>query len=182
MEARMSPDVPPGAAVLLDFIAEPESRGRYDVIYGNHENTLAQPLTSMTITALLSAQILWGRRWGSSAAGRYQIMQTTLAGLHRAGVVAGDDLFSPDNQDRLGYALLKQRGYAGFMARTLPLQTFALHLAQEWASMPVLVACKGAHREVQAGETYYAGDRLNKALVTPAQFEAALTRAHAKAA
>lgn len=171
--------VPPGASLLLDFISGPESGGRYDVIFGHHQNTLAQPLTSMTIDALLSAQIMWGRRWGSSAAGRYQIVQTTLAGLLRDGEVSGGDLFNSDTQDRLGYALLKQRGYAEFMARKLPLTTFALHLAQEWASLPVLAACKGAHRMLAEGDSYYSGDRLNSALVTAPAFEAALTRAHA---
>lgn len=178
----MNASIPPGAVILLDFISGPESNGRYDVIFGDHQGELSEPITSMTIDQLLSAQIGWGRRWGSSAAGRYQIMQTTLSGLLRQGIVKGTDRFSPDAQDELGYALLRRRGYDDFMARKLPLTTFALHLSQEWASMPVLVACKGAHREVQAGETYYAGDRLNKALVTPEAFEAALTRAHAKPA
>jgi muramidase (phage lysozyme) len=178
----MSPDVPAGAAVLLDFIAQPESAGRYDVIFGHHERELSVPITSMTIEQLLSAQIGWGRKWKSSAAGRYQIVQTTLAGLVKQGIVRHADLFNPDNQDRLGYALLKQRGYADFMARKMPLPTFALHLAQEWASMPVLVACKGASRQIEPGQSYYAGDNLNKALVTAPAFEAALTLAHSKPA
>lgn len=175
----MDANVPPGAAILLDFIATPESGGRYDVIFGHHEGGLSTPITSMTIEQLLSAQIGWGRKWRSSAAGRYQIVQTTLAGLVRQGIVRHADVFSPDVQDELGYALLRQRGYADFMARKLPLPTFALHLAQEWASMPVLVDCKGAHGPIKAGESYYANDGLNAALVTPAAFEAALTRAHA---
>ena len=43
----------------------------------------------------------------------------------------------------------------------------ARNLAMEWASLPVLIACQGAHRRVAAGETYYAGDKLNRALVPP---------------
>ena len=34
--------------------------------------------------------------------------------------------------------------------------------------MPVLVDTRGASRKVTAGQSYYAGDGLNKALVTPA--------------
>lgn len=62
----MSPDVPAGAAILLDFISGPESGGRYDVIFGHHESELSTPITSMTIEQLLSAQIGWGRKWQSS--------------------------------------------------------------------------------------------------------------------
>lgn len=175
----MDATVPHGAAILLDFIAHPESGGHYDVIYGNHQNTLAHPITTMTLDQLLAAQAVWGKRWGSSAAGRYQMMPATLMGLKTALGLGGTDIFGPDLQDRLGYALLKRRGYAAFMARQETTVDFAKSLAQEWASMPVLAATKGAHRMIAIGETYYAGDRLNKALVTPAAFEAALTLAHA---
>lgn len=175
----MNASIPPGARILLDFIAKPESNGHYDVIFGFHQGELLEPITSMTIADLLSAQIGWGRRWGSSAAGRYQIMQTTLSGLLKQGVVKSTDRFSPAVQDELGYALLRRRGYADFMARKLPLATFAKHLAQEWASLPVLASCKGAHRMLAEGDSYYRGDGLNNALVTAPAFEAALTRAHA---
>src|SRR6185312_12693691 len=144
-----------------------ESGGRYDVIYGHHEKSLPHPITAMTIDQLLAAQKTWGKQWGSSAAGRYQVMQATLAGLKKALGLGGTEAFSPDLQDRLGYQLLKQRGYADFMARKITINAFAKRLAQEWASLPVLEATQGAHRRVAEGETYYAGDRLNRALISP---------------
>ncbi|MFK3776570.1 hypothetical protein [Agrobacterium sp. NPDC089420] len=48
---------------------------------------------------------------------------------------------------------------------------FGLNLAREWASFPVLSATKGEHRDVARGQSYYAGDRLNKSLVKPEQVE-----------
>lgn len=175
----MDASVPAGAALLLDFISEPESGGSYLTLYGHHERGLTTPITQMTVDALLTAQIGWGAQWGSSAAGRYQLVQPTLAGLRTQLGLTGKELFAPDLQDRLGYALLLRRGYADFRSGKIDRPTFARHLAQEWASMPVLVATQGAHRMLTPGQSYYAGDGLNKALVTPAAFDAVLTRAHA---
>jgi muramidase (phage lysozyme) len=175
----MNPSVPAGAAILLDFIAGFESEGSYTVIYGHHENSLLQPITSMTIDALIAAQKTWGKRWGSSAAGRYQFMPTTLTGLKAALNLKGTEPFAPDLQDTLGYQLLKQRGYAAFMARQITTIDFGKRLAMEWASLPVLDTTQGAYRKVARGETYYAGDRLNRALVAPEKVEAILARVHA---
>ena len=85
----------------------------------------------------------------------------------------------PNLQDRLGYHLLKRRGYEAFADGRLSTEAFALALAQEWASMPVLRACKGAHRTVNRGQSYYAGDGQNRALISPEKFESALAAAKA---
>src|SRR5688572_14019952 len=79
-------------------------------------------------------------------------------------------------QDRLAYHLLKRRGYADFMAGRISRQEFGKRLAMEWASFPVLAPCRGAHRQLQRGMSYYAGDALNKALVSPEKVEALLDR------
>lgn len=173
----MNPSIPAGGAVLLNFIAQPESGGSYTVLFGHHDRSLPTPITSMTLHDLLSAQIGWGREWGSSAAGRYQVMQPTLTeamtGLH----LPGTTLFSPDVQDAIGFWLLKRRGYAAFKAKTLPLVSFGKSVAEEWASMPVLAPTQGAHRHVERGQSYYAGDNLNHALVSADAFDAALFQA-----
>lgn len=49
----------------------------------------------------------------------------------------------------------------------------------EWASFPVLVGTKGQKRTVKRGQSYYAGDGLNKALVAPDAVEAILDRVKA---
>jgi len=173
----MNPSVPTGAAILLDFISGPESRGSYTVLFGDHDRGLPKPITAMTLHDLLSAQIGWGRQWGSNAAGRYQVMQPTLTeamtGLH----LPGTTLFSPDVQDAVGFWLLQRRGYAAFKARTLTTLAFGKSLAEEWASLPVLAPTQGAHLMLARGQSYYAGDALNHALVQPEAVEATLSRA-----
>lgn len=58
---------------------------------------------------------------------------------------------------------------------------FGKRLAQEWASFPVLAATKGGSRIVSRGQSFYAGDGLNKSLVTPEAVEAVLDRVKAAA-
>jgi len=171
--------IPAGAKVLLDFISVHESGGRYDVIYGHHERELASPITGWTIGKLLTEQIGWGRKWHSSAAGRYQIIQTTLSSLVRSLGISQAALFSSEAQDELGYELLRRRGYTDWTTDKLSTMAFARSLAQEWASLPVLANTNGAHGPVRAGQSYYAGDGLNKALVSTTAFADALARARA---
>ncbi|SCD25513.1 hypothetical protein [Brucella inopinata] len=99
--------------------------------------------------------------------------------INSPGGYTDDGIFDPNLQDRLGYHLLKRRGYEEFMAGNIDRMEFGKRLAQEWASFPVLAAVRGAHRIVKRGETYYAGDALNKALVTPAKIETLLDRVKA---
>lgn len=177
----MDASLPKGAALLLAFIYGFESAGDYTVVYGHHQQDLGKPITAMTLDELAAAQKVLGKRYGSSAAGALQLMQGTLAGLRTTLKLTGKELFSPDLQDRLGYQLLKQRGYDKFKGGQLSVEAFARNLAMEWASLPVLVACQGAHRKIAAGETYYAGDRLNRALVAPDKVRAVLAEVLAAA-
>lgn len=166
--------VPAPAKRLLDFIASIEAPEGYDTVYGNHQGKLAKPLTSWTVDEIIGAKPTFTARFGSSACGRYQFMRDTLVSLKRRVPLDGDEAFTPELQDALAYRLLLDRGYARFMAGRMSVQAFGLALAQEWASFPVLASVKGAHRTVARGETYYAGDRLNRALVAPEKVEAAL--------
>lgn len=96
--------------------------------------------------------------------------------LKEVSAIERTDIFTPDLQDRLGYHLLKRRGYEEFAAGNLPLVEFGKRLAREWASLPVLADTKGASRNVSRGQSFYAGDGLNKALVKPERVEAVLKR------
>jgi hypothetical protein len=120
--------------------------------------------------------------FGSSAAGAYQFMKATLIGLRYELGLTGRELFTPDLQDRLGYHLLVRRGYPRFISGAIGPVAFGLAIAQEWASFPVLANRQGAHRAVTRGQSYYAGDGLNKALVKPEAVEVALSKALATAA
>lgn len=175
----MDSTVPSGAAVLLDFMREIETgkKGReaYDVLYGHRH--IPKPLTTMTLDAVIAAGPSWSRAHGSSAAGGYQFMNATLKDLKRELGLSGTQILDPNLQDRLAYHLLKRRGYESYMAGKIDRTEFGKRLAMEWASMPVLAACKGAHRTLKRGQSYYAGDALNKSLVAPERFEAVLDAA-----
>lgn len=179
----MDRTVPTGAALLLDFIRETEvgrsDRASYDVIYGHNQTKLPKPVTRMTVDEVIAAQGGWSKRFGSSATGGYQFMKATLSGLKQELGLRGAQVLDPDLQDRLGYHLLKRRGYEQFMTDTIGVTEFGKRLAIEWASFPVLAATKGAHRRLARGQSYYAGDGLNKALVRPEAIEALLARAKA---
>lgn len=174
----MDPTVPVGAARLLDFIRDTEvgteARSGYDVIFGFNQNRLPKPVTSMTIDEVLGSQASWSKRFGSSATGGYQFIRATLAGLKTELRLLGRQILDPNLQDRLGFHLLKRRGYERFVSGQIDRTEFGRRLAQEWASFPVLVATKGAHRQLSRGQSYYAGDGLNKALVPPERVEAVL--------
>lgn len=174
----MDRTVPAGAAMLLDFIGKTEvgtaDADGYGVIYAHKQHKLAKPLTRMTLAEVQTAQRSWSKNHGSSAAGRYQFMRATLKGLIEELRLRQSQLLDADLQDRLGYHLLKRRGYEDFMAGKMNRTEFGARLAMEWASFPVLRARKGAHRGLSRGQSYYAGDSLNKALVKPEEVEAVL--------
>lgn len=175
----MDKTVPPGAAILLDFIRDTEvgsaDRSSYDVIYGHKQGKLKVPLTQMTYGDIVDAQKAWSKNNGSSAAGAYQFMRATLIGIAKEiPSISGKDVFNPDFQDRLGFHLLMRRGYLDFVTGKIDIEEFGKKLAQEWASFPVLADTKGATRSLKRGQSYYAGDGLNKALVKPETVEAVL--------
>lgn len=185
----MDKTVPPGAAMLLDFIRSIEigraDRASYDVIFGNRQTALERPITQMNLGDLIDAQKQWSTKaWAkkfkatkaSSAAGGYQFMRATLIDLSKELNLIGTQVFEPDFQDRLGFHLLKRRGYEQYMAGKISRTEFGKRLAQEWASLPVLAPTQGGSRPVSRGQSFYAGDGLNKSLVQPERVEALLNK------
>jgi len=172
-------NVPNGAAILLDFIGETETRRTgieaYRTIYRHKQGTLPKPVTDFTLDELLAAQLKWGKNWGSSAAGKYQIIRATLKGLVAELGLPGSTKFTPAIQDAMGFALLKRRGWDRFASGQLSLKGYGNELAKEWASFPVLSDMQGAHRRLTRGDSYYSGDSLNKSLVKPGDVEAVLS-------
>lgn len=185
MSTKLPETVPLPAQNLLDFIGDIEAPQGYNTIFGNRQAKLPVPLTQMTYGDIIDAQANWGNKtwvkknWdydtASSAAGRYQFMRATLQDIAKeVPSIDGRTIFSSSLQNRLGYYLLLRRGYADFISGKLNLVQFGLKLAQEWASFPVLSDTKGKHRQVARGQSYYAGDGLNKSLVKPERVEARL--------
>lgn len=158
---------------LLDFIGEIEANGNYNAFYNNTNST--DDLSRHTIDQIIALQkkrVNSGA--ASSAIGKYQFISPTLLGLKRALSLKGNEKFTPTLQDKLAIQLFKGRGLDQWLANKLGDAPFANNLAKEWASLPVVTAMQGARMWLEPGQTYYAGDKLNKALTTPAEILAVL--------
>ena len=147
---------------LLDLIASAESGDKgYNAIAPNDENP---NLSTMTIAEAAKAV---GVNGGKGAIGRYQltkpIEQAKAAGL------GPNDIFSPENQDRIALALIRKRGVTMEMIRENPTKAGNL-LAKEWAGLPLLSDIDGKKR----GESFYKGVGNNQARVTAEKLEAVL--------
>jgi muramidase (phage lysozyme) len=139
----------------------------YETIYGHHQDALTKPITQMTVAELQHWQPGFTETWGSSASGAYQFMFATLGDLLEQGCCKSDDIFDPELQDKLGFDLLQRRGYDEWVAFEITTDEFMIGLAKEWASFPVPYDMQGAHQWISRGQSYYAGDAVNKALVSP---------------
>lgn len=161
---------------LVDLIIKAESRANYDAFWGGIQQADYPPkqLTQLTVGDVLDWQDSIDRKYRSEAAGAWQILEDTLRGVYRAAGVPLSAKFDEATQDRLGLELMRRRGLDDFLAGRLSLQRFATSLAKEWASLPVLHPMRGASRQLQRGQSYYAGDGLNKAIVKPQDLEQVL--------
>jgi len=161
-----------GWGPILELIAQAESvGGSYDSVY---PGTIKPGLSSMTIGEADAWQARTASERGSAAAGRYQFM-TILDQARNAGLGPGD-IFSPENQDKMAIALIEKKKMVSVdMIKDNPIEA-ARRLSQEWAGLPVLSATKGASRNISRGQSYYAGDGLNKATVSPEQLTGAFSQ------
>lgn len=177
------------ARPLLDFIPEIEVgiatkqqnvSSAYDVVSGyidaadRPQNLLGAHLTKLTVKQVLDWQDSIDPKYQSEAAGAFQIMEDTLRGLVSAGSINANMLFDAPGQDACCFVLLKYRGWDKFISGNMSAEAYADNLAREWASFPVHSTQKGRHRTVNRGQSYYAGDGLNKAYATPTQVMDAL--------
>ncbi len=143
---------------LLQLIAKAESNDNYNAYFGNAANS-AVDFTSMTIADVQRWQADYIRQGSaSSAVGRYQIINTTLAGLVQRLGLSPDTKFDRSTQDQLAIALIERRGAESYANQELTPEQFAHNLAKEWAGLPKVIGDK-------PGDSYYAGDGLNKARV-----------------
>ena len=134
---------------LNDFglIGQLESRSDYNTMAGGGNK---KQLTSMTINEVLQYQNSRGKNM--KAAGKWQIMPNTLRGLKKSMNLTGDELFTPEMQDRMAFELaMNRKGYRQFAnatgAEKLALMGAAQNdLAKEWASMPMANDAEGMHR------------------------------------
>ena len=141
---------------LLDFIAQKESGGDYNAVFGQGS---VPELTQMTIAEVLDYQrrlIAQGQQ--SAAAGRYQFIRSTLAEeAQRAGLDINTVKFTPEVQDKLILNRLKRlRGLDKFRQGKITPEQFAENLSMEFASLPSPIKGGGT-------KSYYEGIAGNTA-------------------
>jgi len=157
---------------VLRLIAEGEAirSNPYCSVWPGH---VEPSLTSMTLSQVQDYQtqrIKSGRK--SSAVGKYQFIKGTLKEC--TGYLACDPLrvcFTPDVQDALIIKRLeKTRRYSNWKSGSLDTAKFMIFLSAEFASMPVPhdIAAGSVYkglpkRNLKKGQSFYAGDGLNKA-------------------
>jgi len=153
---------------LLNYIGQKEANGQYDMLVGRKQHG---PLTSMTVAEVMEFQkkMISGQgptgKHESTAVGKYQIIQETLAGLIRNGVLKPSDVFDSSTQDRAALGLLKEKGMDAYVSGKMSKDEFADRVARVWASMPLA-----------SGQSAAAGIGSNKALGTRAEYLAAFAR------
>lgn len=159
-----------GTRVLLDYIGKYESKNDFNAIVWlvKRHRYPPKPVTQMTIGEVLDWQDSIDRFQNSEAVGAFQIMEDTLRGLYREAGLTRAHVFDRENQYLLGEALLRRRGLNAYLVGSIPTERFCNNLAKEWASLPVVSEIrrpgpKGVARTLQPGQSYYAGDGLNKA-------------------
>ena len=132
---------------VFGLIGQLESRSDYNTMAGGGNK---KQLTSMTINEVLQYQN--SRGTNMKAAGKWQIMPNTLRGLKKSMNLTGDELFTPEMQDRMAFELaMNRKGYRQFAnatgAEKLALMGAAQNdLAKEWASMPMANDAEGMNR------------------------------------
>ena len=158
MNQRLQVD-PVSAKPLLDLIARVESKGNYNAYFGNAGNTSIR-FTEMSVDEVMQWQTEFvAAGHPSSAVGRYQIISTTLKGLVQQLNIDTNQPFNETMQDKMAVALLERRGATEYVNNQIDERQFAAELAKEWAALPKIL---GSSPE----QSYYAGDGLNRALVT----------------
>lgn len=150
---------------LLNFIGVYESGNDPDAVWGGIKKADRPlvPITTMTVGEVLDWQDSIDSKYMSEASGEWQFMEDTLRGLYRQAGVSLNDLFDWATQVKLATQLLRRRGLDDYLAGKMSAEKFALSLSKEWASLPVPYDITRNGRTIKAGQSYYAGDGLNKA-------------------
>lgn len=152
--------------LLLDLIAKGEAvagADPYTSLWPGSTEPLLVQMTCAEVQRFQQQRIDTGFR--SSACGRYQFIKRTLRGaIDILGIDPLTTRYTPDVQDALIIGILKRyRKLEEWLAGTYSTDRFMIKLAQEFASMPVPYRLQGQSRIVEKGQSYYAGDGLNRA-------------------
>jgi len=141
------------AQQILDMIANAESNKNPNAMFPSQTIPGLTDKTIQDVLALQQQRISQGIR--SSAAGQYQIMQSTLSGLVNQRILNMADRFNVDTQDRAAMELIRRKGYDDYRSGKITGNNFANNLATTFAALPM-----------PDGRSLYAGDGLNRAQIS----------------
>ena len=146
-----------GEKLILYLISEKEAVDHsYDSAY---PGKIIEGLSDLTIEEVKS-------KYGSGAKGRYQFLPKYFKTFADKSGLDMSDKFSPKNQDKMALDIFKDK-----MDNCLKLED---KLVRTWAALPVLYGREGKERYVNRGQSYYAGDGVNKAHIKADHFEKVL--------
>lgn len=176
----------------LDIIAGPESGGNYNAmnqgtigekIVGStaggktSKDIVGKELTSMTIGEIMERQAyLMNKKnpqvggYGIYAAGKYQIIPGTFGEAVKNAGLKPTDTFSPENQDKMGLAVLKSQGIGAWTvggSRYSAEQTAIIKQAQRTPVTSSSSTSQSTSPKPQSGKggkvvEYITGDRTHK--------------------
>lgn len=172
-----------GKGALASIIARGESAGdatAYNkfvggkLVSGKGATVEGKAITSMTVGEIREQQ----KAGNLHAVGRFQMIGSTLQGAIKAGEVNLNDVFDEKTQNRLFDYLLKKRPVArAYMTgENDNVEDAVTALSKEWAAIGVPKDMQGNKRWVKKGESYYAGDGVNRATISPESVIEALER------
>ncbi len=171
--------VPSGSNPILDLLNKGETGksgiAAYNTAYLGMRIKPSKPISSMTIGEVMAWQkqnldeqaerkIPANKR--SSAAGKYQILYSSMKGYMAGAGLGMNDMFSPENQDKMAMAMLSGGTYGLENVRAgkaTPDQFIDRILSNQWASV-----------QNSRGVGIYDKPGFNKASITPAQSRAAI--------
>lgn len=145
----VAPDAPPDWAAIRGGIFAGESRGDYDALYG-FSNRPGGPfadvkLTAMTVDQAIAFAAPGGRyaTWVRQSIGRvatpmgaYQIVGQTLRKAKDGLGLRGDELMTPELQERLGQWIYRQQGTAAWTGYRGPDAGFTPGQAADFGARP----------------------------------------------
>lgn len=169
LDQRSAKNTPSGSPdrKMLDFIGGLESNGNYNALVYGKGTKKEDNLTGMTIGQVMEYQkSMIKNGHASTAVGKYQFISSTLKEAMKAVGLTENDMFSPENQDKMGMYLLNKRGWSEYKAGRIGPEEFANRLGKEWASLPN-----------QNNRSHYAGIAGNATKITHAQLLAGISNA-----